>query len=161
MWVLSLGWEAPPEEGMTTHFSILSWRIPWTEEPNGLQSMGSHRVGRDRVTWHTYFWKIKLFPGGSRVKNLPAVPEIQETLVQFLCQKHPLEKKMAMHANILFFQTFKFINVNFHFKLYTCWISKNSQWSTASSKGQGFYGWVSIWFPCWNMSLLSSLCISF
>ena len=43
-WVRSLGWEGPLEEGMTTHSSILAWRIPWTEEPGGLQSMGSHRV---------------------------------------------------------------------------------------------------------------------
>ena len=43
-WVWSLGWEGPLEEGMATHSSILAWRIPWTEEPGGLQSMGSHRV---------------------------------------------------------------------------------------------------------------------
>ena len=46
-WVQSLGWEDPPEEGMTTHSNILAWRIPWTEEPSGLQSMGSQRVGHD------------------------------------------------------------------------------------------------------------------
>ena len=39
-WVGSLGCEDPLEEGMTTHSSILAWRIPWTEEPDGLQSMG-------------------------------------------------------------------------------------------------------------------------
>ena len=39
MWVGSLCWEDAPEEGMTTHFSILAWRIPWTEEPGGLQSI--------------------------------------------------------------------------------------------------------------------------
>ena len=38
--VLSLGWEDPLKEGMATHSSILAWRIPWTEEPGGLQSMG-------------------------------------------------------------------------------------------------------------------------
>ena len=43
MWVASLGWENPLEEGMTTQSSILAWRIPWTEEPGGLQSMGSRR----------------------------------------------------------------------------------------------------------------------
>ena len=43
-WVLALGWEDPLEEGMTTHSSILAWRIPWTEEPGKLQSMGSQRV---------------------------------------------------------------------------------------------------------------------
>ena len=45
--VQSLGWEDPLEKGMTTHFSILAWRIPWTEEPGGLQSIGSQRVGYD------------------------------------------------------------------------------------------------------------------
>ena len=39
-WVLSLGWKDPLEEGMATHSSILAWRIPWTEEPGQLQSMG-------------------------------------------------------------------------------------------------------------------------
>ena len=43
--VRSLGWEDPLEEGMATHSSILAWRIPWTEEPGGLQSMGSQRLG--------------------------------------------------------------------------------------------------------------------
>ena len=46
-WVRSLGWEDPLEEGMATHSSILARRIPWTEEPEGLQSMGLKRVGHD------------------------------------------------------------------------------------------------------------------
>ena len=45
--VQSLGREDPLEKGMVTHSSILAWRIPWTEEPGGLQSMGSQRVGHD------------------------------------------------------------------------------------------------------------------
>ena len=44
-WVQSLGWENPLEKGKATHPSILAWRIPLTEEPGGLQSMGSQRVG--------------------------------------------------------------------------------------------------------------------
>ena len=48
--VRSLGWEDPLEEGKATHSSILTWRIPWTEEPGGLQSMELHRVGHDCVT---------------------------------------------------------------------------------------------------------------
>ena len=40
-WVQSLGWEYPLEEEMATHSSILAWEIPWTEEPEGLQSIGS------------------------------------------------------------------------------------------------------------------------
>ena len=50
MWetlVRILGQEDPLEEGLETHSSILAWRIPWTEEPGGLQSMGSQRVGHD------------------------------------------------------------------------------------------------------------------
>ena len=46
-WVPSLGQEDTLEEGMATHFSILAWRIPWTEEAGGLQSVGSQRVGHD------------------------------------------------------------------------------------------------------------------
>ena len=41
----SLGWEDPLEEGMATHSNILAWRIPWTDEPCGLQSIGSQRAG--------------------------------------------------------------------------------------------------------------------
>ena len=45
MWVQSLGWEDPLEKGMATHCSILAWRIPWTQEPAELQSMGFQRIG--------------------------------------------------------------------------------------------------------------------
>ena len=47
IWVRSLGWEDPLEDGIATHSSILAWRIPWTEEPGRLQSRGSLRVGHD------------------------------------------------------------------------------------------------------------------
>ena len=56
--VWSLGWEDPLEKGMATHLSILAWRIPRTEEPGGLPSMGSQRV---RHNWATNTW-----PGGWR-----------------------------------------------------------------------------------------------
>ena len=46
-WVQSLGLEDPLEKGMATHYCILAQRIPWTEEPDGLQSLGSQRVGHD------------------------------------------------------------------------------------------------------------------
>ena len=61
MWVRSLGWEDPLEKGMTTHSSILAWRIPWTEEPGGLQSVGSQRVrhGRSKLART----QVNLFPG--------------------------------------------------------------------------------------------------
>ena len=50
MQVLSLGREDPLEESMVTHSTILTWRIPWTEELSGLQSMGLQRVGHELVT---------------------------------------------------------------------------------------------------------------
>ena len=46
-WVRSLSQEDPLEGGMATYSSVLAWRIPWTEEPGGLQSMGSQRVRHD------------------------------------------------------------------------------------------------------------------
>ena len=46
----SLGWEDPLEKGIPIDSSILAWRIPWTEEPGRLQSMGSQKVGHNRVT---------------------------------------------------------------------------------------------------------------
>ena len=65
-----LGWEDPLEKVMATHPSILSWRIPWTEEPGGLQSTGSQKP--------MYYWD---FPGGSDGKesackagNLTSIP---------------------------------------------------------------------------------------
>ena len=45
--VQSLGWEDPMEKGMTNHSSILAWRIPWTEQPGVLESMGTQRVRHD------------------------------------------------------------------------------------------------------------------
>ena len=47
IWVQSLGWEDPLEEGTATHFSILAWRIQWTEEAAEFPSKGSQRVGHD------------------------------------------------------------------------------------------------------------------
>ena len=46
-WVQTLGWEGPLEKETATHFSVLAWRNPWTEESGRLQSMGSQRVGHD------------------------------------------------------------------------------------------------------------------
>ena len=64
-WVQSLGWENPLEEGMATHYSILAWRISWTEEPGGLQSLGMQRVGHDQCdlafTQRMFYMHLKNF----------------------------------------------------------------------------------------------------
>ena len=58
-WVRSLGWKDPLEKGMATHFSILVWRIPWTEEPGRLQSMGSQQVRHNRmIDTHNFIFKL-------------------------------------------------------------------------------------------------------
>ena len=67
--VQSLGQEKPPEEGMAPHSRIVAWRIPWTEEPGGLQSVGSQRVGHDSsgLTQHP----LDLYSGSTRSSLLP------------------------------------------------------------------------------------------
>ena len=62
-------WEGPLEEEMATHSSIFAWRITWTAEPGGLQSMGLQKVGDKYST-------MLVFPGGSTVKKLLARQEI-------------------------------------------------------------------------------------
>ena len=59
IWVRSLGWEDPLEEGMATHSSILAWRIPWTEESGRLQSKEFQRVGHDLVSNTTTIFNEK------------------------------------------------------------------------------------------------------
>ena len=62
--IQSLGWKDPLGKGMATHSSILAWRIPWTEEPGGLPSMGSQRVGHDWATnTHIHIPNRLLAPG--------------------------------------------------------------------------------------------------
>ena len=58
-WVWSLGQEDPLEKEMATNFRILAWRIPWTEEPGGLQCMESQRIGHD---WATNTFTFIFFP---------------------------------------------------------------------------------------------------
>ena len=55
-----LGREDPLEKGMAIHYSILAWRISWTEEPGGLQSMGFQRVGHNWATEHIVKWRKAL-----------------------------------------------------------------------------------------------------
>ena len=54
MWIWSLGREGALERGLATHSSVLAWRVPWTEEPGGLQSLGSHRVRQGWATEHEH-----------------------------------------------------------------------------------------------------------
>ena len=84
MQVWSLGWEAPLEEEVAIHSSILAWRIPWTEEPDRLQSMGSQK------SWTGLKWLSNLEADASSSYQLPSTPApssftvLREKAAQFL-----------------------------------------------------------------------------
>ena len=90
-WVWSLGQEDALEMEMATHSSISTWRIPWTEKPAGLQSMGSQRVRHD---WMTNTWASLV------AQRLKCLPTMQETRVPSLGQEDSLEKEMVTHSSI-------------------------------------------------------------
>ena len=95
-WVQFLGREDPLEKEMATHSSIIAWRIPWTEEPGWLQSMGVARVGHDLATL-----LLLVNPCASLVaQRLKRLPAMRETWVRSLGWENPLEK-MPTHSSIL------------------------------------------------------------
>ena len=73
--VQSLGWEDPMEKKMATYSSTLAWKIPWTEEPGRLQSMGSQRVRHDRVI------SLSLSPKSSNKCNHPLLKLLQQSFI--------------------------------------------------------------------------------
>ena len=91
----SLGKKDPLEKGMATHSSLLACRIPWTEEPCGLWSVGSQRVGHN---WVTNIWLFPGFPSGSADKESACSVE---TWVWSLHWEDPLENSIATHSTIL------------------------------------------------------------
>ena len=96
--VRSLGREDPLEKEMVTHFSILAWRIPWTEKLGGLQSTGSQRVWHNRATAPPPppYRQASQVAQWYRI-HLP----MQETWVHSLGWEDPLEKRMVTHFSIL------------------------------------------------------------
>ena len=88
--VRSLGWEDPLEKKMAAHSSTFAWKIPWTEEPGRLQSVGLQRVGHGWETWTSLV--------AQTVKRLSTM---QETWVPSLGREDPLEKEMAIYSSTL------------------------------------------------------------
>ena len=78
MRVRSLGWEDPLEEEVGMHSSMLAWRTSWTEEPGGLLSIGSHRVGHDQSDLaHAATWNMQaLWTGGTESWNIRRVTAV-------------------------------------------------------------------------------------
>ena len=89
--VRSLCWEDPLEKNMVTHSSLHAWRIPWTEEPGGLQSMESQRVGHDSATniymlQHYYlslivWWQLKWHIFKEEIPDLPTLMFIPNSIM--------------------------------------------------------------------------------
>ena len=78
-WVQSLGQEDPLKKEMATHSCILAWRTPWTEQPGGLQSMGSHRVRQDlarRVIMRNVLNKAQCLIAAAAAKSLQSCPTL-------------------------------------------------------------------------------------
>ena len=87
---------------MATHSGTFAWKIPWSEEPGALQSMGLKIVRRYKAHTHMH-WLGCWHPStsGSVVKNPPEMQETQETRVQSLGREDLLEEEMATHSSIL------------------------------------------------------------
>ena len=82
----SLGWEDPLENEMATHSSTLAWKIPWTEEPGRLQSMGSQRVGHDWAT-SLHFIHIPIYTKvltNTRTRGYNKVEKSREYIILYL-----------------------------------------------------------------------------
>ena len=75
-WVQSMGWEDPLEKEMATHSSILAWKIPWTEEPGRLQSMGSQRV-RTQLSNFTFTFKRQKHGVLEKLKNKAEIQRVK------------------------------------------------------------------------------------
>ena len=95
-WVWSLDWERPL--AMSFHSNILVWRIPWTEEPAGLQSMGLQRVRHDWATSLSFTKIDEGFPASSNGKE--STCNVGDP-GQSLGQENPLAKEMVTHSSIL------------------------------------------------------------
>ena len=99
--VRSVGQEDPLEKDMATHSTILAWRIPWTEEPGGLQSMGSQRVGHNWAT-STFTFTLQLgLPGGASGKESTCQCRCKRLGFNPRVRKIPLQGEMAAHSSIL------------------------------------------------------------
>ena len=95
--VRSLDWKDLLEKEMAPHSSILAWKIPWTEEPGGVQSIGLQRVRHDCAANTCTLG----FPGSTSGKEPTRQRRRHKTQVRSLSQEDPLKKGMASHSSIL------------------------------------------------------------
>ena len=91
----TLGWEDPLEKGMATYSSILAWRIPWTEEPGGQQSMGSQRVRRDWAANTFTFTSFPLASFSDRLFSKPWSRMVSKAWSSILWLSHSKGKRIS------------------------------------------------------------------
>ena len=89
--VRSLGWEFPLEKGVAIHSSILAWRIPWTEKPGGLQSIGLQRVGHDWAT-NTHTHNIPFYGYTTFCLSICQLIEGNGNPLQRSCLENPMDR---------------------------------------------------------------------
>ena len=152
-WVWSLGQEDPREKGMATYSSILAWKIPWTEEPGGLQSMGSQRVRHDWVM-NTFTFLVTLVEVCHRTQfSLPKTHRKERHQIP----EHTLAQGFASHLfgvwDVLLFSKQKYIASKTWLTSSSCVIGRccpgtlvRVEWKESwQSAGEGVF---IISFPC-------------
>ena len=102
MLVPFLGLEDPLEKGMTTHSSILAWRIPWIKEPGGLRSKGSQRVGHDCATAPTGLWIAMDCYVSFYVKKLYVYRPSSVRCHVYLCTVKAVDLIKCVHVDCMF-----------------------------------------------------------
>ena len=128
-WVQSLGWEDPLEKEMATHSSILAWRIPRTEEPCGLQTKGSQRVGHDwATTIHTVSYRSWFMP----TSRASVITILQDRLPHPLLYSISLTWCPAPHSQKLLLYPFlcwRCVHTSVEYLLFSRQVVSNFLWS--------------------------------
>ena len=109
--VLSLGWEDSLEKGIATHCSILAWKIPWSEEPVGWQSMESQRVRQNWVTNTFTFWNFSVASKIITILRLSFI-FISVLFIVLLCMYSQIIYNINLFLNILY--------KSYHLHMYLC-----------------------------------------
>ena len=114
-------WQPTLEEGMTTHSSILAWRIPRTEKPGGLQSIGSQRrySSKASILWHSAFFMIQLTSVHDYWKKHTIVSKVMSfSVCQYaiqMCHSFPSKKQMSSNFMVAFIEHIFFIFISKEF----------------------------------------------
>ena len=137
--VQSMSWEDPLEKGMATHSSILTWRIPWTEAPGGLQSMGSHRVGHDQSNWAHHTEIIRFMK--KKIRTMQWASTMALT-VWYQCNS---KQFLKMKQEIRKFPTKQLKPSNEHFPASDC-LSKNGKKARHSQQELSWERTVRVFF---------------